>query len=1032
MDLLRKWFYKPRRDDTSLLAQFYYADEALNLVAAELDSFDGRKDPERCTALVNHLRQCQDKVLTICNRIMDELIPNERADRDFRVKFPDDVMQDNLAGQLWFGAECLAAGSSIMNRESESGAMRPLAKALTKSLENVRNLLREASLRTPGELAHDRLIESLKMFDRLLAEFELCYVSAMVPVKSVQEYELQQCVVVLFSETLQRALKKELLTIDMVDQYDPALMFTIPRLAIVTGLLIYPEGPLALDASPQNMSEMFRPFRTLLFKIRELLRTLTDNELLNLEKMLCSAEDPVPQYRTPKPSQSTTEASEEDSEWLGDGSECETVMERLPPLAEPNSVDEQHTLVPVLSSICDDVDDDDNDDDLNCQDINNDTHFCNNNVKTSNNNSDFLSNTAVVKEEDVSSLQSPLDSGLGTIHSISESESLSDKLLSDYKEPPLSPVVLKSESDSVCDKNVVNGSNVAVSPISVSLTPPQCGSAVNIVSVSSSSDNINTVLMNEMLIDINDESQERNCLRLNGQWTLPVIPCACSQYVVIGENGTMTKQGLLNRGLPQDSGFILNTVEQTGVCGECSKHCEDNNKSPSSYIINTNREQSPTSDVRFNNQPSNDSEDVRWPGGTQMKRPPFTNNIDDDNGSMPSTSYNSKQTDNNAKDHQLSSCFNYDNNFSVNNTNHHHSDLNNDAASDSHKINNNKSSVIFNKNSDNVVKKKNCVSSIKNNDHDNNDNNITKTERTKDSVHAEKWVKSSNNVPLYENQPPSVDLHLRYAENWEALCSSGQAATCPPAPPTPPPPPPAPPLPSADTVKSEGDETAVGSLSSSCSSCHSIFSVTSDSCSLTSDTSSFNSECQDDEEVALAIQALEIASRNEARAKFRSSADLVHRLFVCISGVADQLQTNFAGDLRHILKCVFLINAAEDRTSDNSIIDIPPECCENGEEALDWGGGGSNSGIEAPPPWLPDEAAPTCMSCKAAFTVFRRRHHCRNCGKVFCARCSANSVPLPRYGQLKPVRVCNRCFIYQVTPFTLDQIATTARNLTSN
>jgi hypothetical protein len=45
-----------------LLAQFFYADEALNLVASELDSFDGRKDPERCTALVNHLRQCQDKV----------------------------------------------------------------------------------------------------------------------------------------------------------------------------------------------------------------------------------------------------------------------------------------------------------------------------------------------------------------------------------------------------------------------------------------------------------------------------------------------------------------------------------------------------------------------------------------------------------------------------------------------------------------------------------------------------------------------------------------------------------------------------------------------------------------------------------------------------------------------------------------------------------------------------------------------------------------------------------------------------------
>lgn len=51
-----------QKDDQSLLAQFFYADEALTLVAAELDSFDGREDPERCTALVNHLRQCQDNV----------------------------------------------------------------------------------------------------------------------------------------------------------------------------------------------------------------------------------------------------------------------------------------------------------------------------------------------------------------------------------------------------------------------------------------------------------------------------------------------------------------------------------------------------------------------------------------------------------------------------------------------------------------------------------------------------------------------------------------------------------------------------------------------------------------------------------------------------------------------------------------------------------------------------------------------------------------------------------------------------------
>ena len=32
-------------------------------------------------------------------------MPLERACRDFRSKFPDDVLQENLAGQLWFGAE---------------------------------------------------------------------------------------------------------------------------------------------------------------------------------------------------------------------------------------------------------------------------------------------------------------------------------------------------------------------------------------------------------------------------------------------------------------------------------------------------------------------------------------------------------------------------------------------------------------------------------------------------------------------------------------------------------------------------------------------------------------------------------------------------------------------------------------------------------------------------------------------------------------------------------------------------------------
>jgi len=46
-------------DDKSLLARFFHADRSLTAVASELDSFDGRAEPDRCTRLVSRLRQNQ-------------------------------------------------------------------------------------------------------------------------------------------------------------------------------------------------------------------------------------------------------------------------------------------------------------------------------------------------------------------------------------------------------------------------------------------------------------------------------------------------------------------------------------------------------------------------------------------------------------------------------------------------------------------------------------------------------------------------------------------------------------------------------------------------------------------------------------------------------------------------------------------------------------------------------------------------------------------------------------------------------------
>lgn len=65
---------KPRVDDWSPLAKFYYADEALNAISSELDAFDGRRDPERCNHLVTKLRHAQDRVLHIISKFFFAII----------------------------------------------------------------------------------------------------------------------------------------------------------------------------------------------------------------------------------------------------------------------------------------------------------------------------------------------------------------------------------------------------------------------------------------------------------------------------------------------------------------------------------------------------------------------------------------------------------------------------------------------------------------------------------------------------------------------------------------------------------------------------------------------------------------------------------------------------------------------------------------------------------------------------------------------------------------------------------------------
>ncbi|ESQ48550.1 hypothetical protein EUTSA_v10019882mg [Eutrema salsugineum] len=66
--------------------------------------------------------------------------------------------------------------------------------------------------------------------------------------------------------------------------------------------------------------------------------------------------------------------------------------------------------------------------------------------------------------------------------------------------------------------------------------------------------------------------------------------------------------------------------------------------------------------------------------------------------------------------------------------------------------------------------------------------------------------------------------------------------------------------------------------------------------------------------------------------------------------------------------------------------------------------------------WMPDQSCRVCYECDSQFTLINRRHHCRLCGRVFCGKCTANSVPFAPSDSRTPreewerIRVCNYCF----------------------
>ncbi|XP_015435723.1 PREDICTED: lateral signaling target protein 2 homolog [Dufourea novaeangliae] len=1251
----------------------------------------------------------------------------------------------------------------------------------------------------PLDPSLEKLIESMKIFDRLFADFELCYVGAMVPVKSTEEYEQQELVCVLFSETLQRALERGLLSQADVDNYEPALMFTIPRLAIVSGLLAPPGGPLCLN-SPDNISEMFRPFRTLLLKIRELLWTLSNRELYMLEKLLCSNEEPSsPITHTSRSAcQDIPDLEEFVHNFYTGYPNCkdfivdfytvtkntgnnmdEVANDVVQDLTEEN-VNGDRLLVGTVK-----LDEEDRHGDTrtntaehgpNCLTIYMDGYDesvrCNGGAKTSrerdnvkkacnsngsrqqrsrngspcptrdeeNASSGYLSvyGAAVqVSAEGIvsgfgenqlghqlhqhqadfmSSDISEIFVGSGNIE-IPQTQYLLNQVSHDNNVMTVETVHIENSLPDLDSKKLISEANKTLSNL---LLDGDCQNEISehtdsgICTVISSENTslydkspeekktfVNEIQQDDQNLDDEDtqENTSYSCSNLNSpkrkSSTISDNSCVCSLRTVkpsvahldhsIEVHNLYSVSTEAAKHIPRISSNFDGTNEEFVGVAYGNGHISVCDSNQSSFQINYTENwenlnlniDASTSrrefwcDLKCENCPStsqnigkigtkieqyaqdkimsrktrDDKQKRRY--HRKHERNGVIHGVQENRTSNFQTVYCATSTES-SRSNSTDRCLN-PRLVSYGASLHPSQNTRQMPNFGSHSPHASPRMQHFEPRTNGTSGQRTChiapraqrnmspqnrklldhrrsrseqISRMKRRDiekRDRCDRINPRSEQTKRKLECRSPNELMNDglgprtdksgLVTEPISPVLVPQNVPYGIQNVIKDNNAQRTT--------------------RTIRLVNPSTVSGTQSfsldhslthkqdmgssSSCSSC----------CDSSSETSEFQSDCQDDEEIALAMQAAEIANRNQIRAKFRSSEDLVHRLFVCIAGVADQLQTNFASDLRNILKCVFLMNSSqtvedevtkdEGLTTDNQLASPISDtinqdrqdslqefeddledtttaneqntsfacfsvdrhhflgisiCCfepnrlakivkkshtlqmpgtyyktvsnfaiencswrklrtiklllvgrssntfhhfrssedlvhrlfvciagvadqlqtnfasdlrnilkcvflmnssqtvedevtkdeglttdnqlaspisdtinqdrqdslqefeDDLEDTTTANEQNTNSSVtergeecvERAPAWVPDNDAPRCMACQAGFTVVRRRHHCRNCGKVFCGRCSSNNVPLPRFGHTKPVRVCNRCFLYQVTPFTVSQI----------
>eukprot|EP00074_Homo_sapiens_P064229 XP_011511842.1 lateral signaling target protein 2 homolog isoform X6 [Homo sapiens] len=759
-----------------------------------------------------------------------------------------------------------------MNRELESMAMRPLAKELTRSLEDVRGALRDQALRDLNTYT-EKMREALRHFDVLFAEFELSYVSAMVPVKSPREYYVQQEVIVLFCETVERALDFGYLTQDMIDDYEPALMFSIPRLAIVCGLVVYADGPLNLDRKVEDMSELFRPFHTLLRKIRDLLQTLTEEELHTLERNLCISQDvefPIradvqgpaalaPALSAPLPPEGplSAKAKDPDAELACSMQYDDQELEQLSRMVHRAGDEMSSLLSPPIA----------------CQ-----SPAHRPGAEGSPGGEASPGRPRLRSGSDEEERVFFMDDVEGTAEALARPESPAGPFGwagSTWADPQE-----KGQGGPGGAAGISLPASEKEEDLSNNNLEAEGTDGASLAGTSSCSCLDSRLHLDGWEVGADDAETAEMIAHRTGGMKLsatvifnPKSPTSLDSAVATQEAASEPVAEGMDGGPHKLSTGATNCLLHSCVCcGSCGDSRED--------VVERLREKcSPGGVIGASYAAGLAKASDRAPERQEEAPPPSE---DASNGREPKAPTSDK-------------CLPHTSGSQV------------DTAS---------------------------------------------------GLQGEAGVAG-------QQEPEARELHAGSPSAHEA------------------------------------PQALSGSSSSTAGSC--------------------SSDKMGPEAAPAATHAAPQATREKIRSRFHGSHDLIHRLFVCISGVADQLQTNYASDLRSILKTLFEVMATKPETDDKeklrkvtqTLRSAALEDCALCQETLsssELAAKTRDGDFEDPPEWVPDEACGFCTACKAPFTVIRRKHHCRSCGKVGETPCTEGpSASKGVHGQSLRSGSQNRC-----------------------